>query len=320
MRVASIRPQFSSTILTCEAKNGAVVSTPVLARPAGRRPGAPRRCARRRPRPPARTALVRWDLDERTLAAEPHAAGARRPRSPSRPCRSKACLKPSRVARLPHETQPAAAQYSTRWRTLRLPAALLLGQFAEFLDGHAPTSSAGAAHASTRATAPSSVSRARHLVVEDRHRREAAGADAARRHEGHRPVRRRLAEAHAAAMLERPLDAVGALHVAGRARAQHERVAAGRLQPEEVVEGCHAVDLAERALEGARDVDQQVLLEVPEDALRRVQDLDQGVAAGLVRVDRAVEELEAVVAARVSGRAACGHGVHLSPRNISRGC
>ena len=240
---------------------------------------------------------------------------------PSGPAAFTALSSASRTAWPPFDRQPAAPQTATRQRfsaraarslscsSRRASVLMAVHRFERALLG-------------PRLLRPRRDARERrldadlagHLAVEDDRRREAAGAEAARRHQRDAAVGRRLAGLDLVLLLERLQDLAGALHVAGGAHAHDAGVLALGLEGEEVVEGRDAVDARERHAQRAADVHEHVGVEVAEQLLRRVQHLDQRVRPELVALDRDVEELEALVAAGVGG--VCGVRFMSSPAGL----
>ncbi len=93
-----------------------------------------------------------------------------------------------------------------------------------------------------------------------------------------------------------------ALTVTCRSRAEKEGVISFLGQMKQVREHCQTVNPAKRTLQGARDVDKQVVFKKTENLLRGVQYLDKGIASTLVSGDGAIEKLEPIITARMGGR------------------
>ncbi len=126
-------------------------------------------------------------------------------------------------------------------------------------------------------------------VVDRDHRGETAGAEAARHLEGELAVFGRLAHVDAQLLLERVEHGHPAAHVAGRAQADADEVAAPRHGGEERVEADHPGHLAVGLVHPLGDVLEGDLGEIPEDPLGQLQHGDQRPRLVLVAVDHLVE-------------------------------
>ena len=115
-----------------------------------------------------------------------------------------------------------------------------------------------------------------HVAVDDRHRSEAAAAQAADRLDSEHAVGRGGVESDAQLALELLDEIVAAAQVARRTEAHLDDVLAGLLQLEEIVERNHAVNLRERHLEHIGDLNRNVARDVAVGLLHLVKDHDEG--------------------------------------------
>ncbi len=138
---------------------------------------------------------------------------------------------------------------------LRVFGADGFGNLFKLFDGHST------AHLSSCSSICSPVIWPCKFAVGEDHGRAAAGADAAGGHEADLAVLGGLALRNAEMFFGRGHQLVGALDVAGRAGADGHGVLARRLEAEVVIEGDHAVGLAERHAQRTRDKADGIVVE-----------------------------------------------------------
>ena len=120
------------------------------------------------------------------------------------------------------------------------------------------------------------------LAVDHHHRRGAAGAQAAHRSQAHPAIGTAGTQPDPQLLLQ-GLDQGGRpLHLTGRAVADDATVPRRRTKTEQVIEAGRAMDAAERQLQAAGDMAQQIVAEVAVELLGLVEDLDQAVGAAVM--------------------------------------
>jgi hypothetical protein len=135
------------------------------------------------------------------------------------------------------------------------------------------------------------------LAIGKHYRSTSAGSHATSGHQADLAVFCGLALWNSKALFSGGHKLVGPLDVARRAGTDGHGVLARRLETEVVVEGDHAVCLAERHAQGAGHKADRVVVKIPERRLDSVQRLNQCVAGKPILAHGAVHDLPTFVVA-----------------------